>query len=229
MGSIAQCLGIVFLCIQVLSSKVATGISAKAIALDGISIVGRLSCTLWLDAYIPRDPTGDAFYQAIELLSLSMIGWLLYMVLVTHRDTYQATEDTANVGLVVVVCFVLAAILHSDMADRPIIDTFWMTGLFTGTFAVVPQLLLICKTGGRVQALTSHYIIALAVGRLLMGIIMWLARDELTSEPWIYDVKHAKWAILVAHGSCLRQGPAGMKIGARVFGFESAGHAATMH
>lgn len=199
MGACAQCLGIVFLCIQVSSSRVATGISTKAIALDAVSIVCRLSNTLWLNAYIPQDPTGDALYQGIEILSLLSIMWLLHKVLVTYRDTYQATEDTFNLVSVVAVCFVLGAIFHIDMADRPFFDALWMTGLFSGTLAVLPQLLLICKTGGRVQALTSHYIIALALSRVLNGIIMWLARGELECEPWIGGINHGKWAVLTAH------------------------------
>lgn len=199
MASCSQCLGIVFLCIQVLSTKAATGISAKSIVLDGLSIVCRLSCTLWLNAYIPDDPTGDALYQSIEILSLVLIVWLLHMVTVTHKSTYQAAEDTANVSPVVVSSLMLAVVLHANLADRPVFDVLWMTGLFAGVVAVVPQLLLITKTGGRVQALTSHYVVALALSRLLSGILMWIARDYLTSDPWIEGVNHGKWTILVAH------------------------------
>merc|ERR1719277_1309919 len=151
MAAIAQCLGVVFLCVQVFSTKTAIGISAKSIALDGLSIACRLSCTLWLNAYIPDDPTGDALYQLIEVCSLLLIAWLLYMVTVVHKSTYQAADDSANVMPMVVVCFVLAAALHANLADRPVFDTLWMTGLFVGVIAVVPQLLLICTTGGRVQ------------------------------------------------------------------------------
>merc|ERR1712157_486879 len=73
---------------------------------------------------------------------------------------------------------------------------------FTSTIAVMPQLGLICKTGGRVQPLTSHYIVALALSRVLSGVVMWLANldGDLTSDPWIQEFNHGKWAILAAHG-----------------------------
>merc|ERR1740121_82302 len=74
-----------------------------------------------------------------------------------------------------------------------------MTGLFIGVIAVVPQLFLITRTGGRVQALTSHYVVALALSRVLSGILMWIGRDYLTANPWIEGINHGKWAILVAH------------------------------
>merc|ERR1712232_396392 len=196
MAAIAQCLGVVFLCVQVFSTRTAIGISAKSIALDGLSIICRLSCTLWLNAYIPDDPTGDFLYQSIEVCSLILIAWLLYMVMVAHSPTYQAAEDSANVLPMVATCLLLAAVFHCNLADRPVFDTLWMTGCFVGTIAVVPQLFLICTTGGRVHSLTSHYVVALALSRVLSGILMWIGRDYLTTDLWIEGFNHGKWAVL---------------------------------
>lgn len=202
MSAIAQCLGIVFLCIQVLSSKTAIGISAKSLALDGFAIACRLSVTVWLNAYIPDDPTGDALYQSIETCSLLLIFWLYYQVTVKHRSTYQLTEDSAFAMSLAAGSFLLATVLHTNLAGRPVFDTLWMTGLFAGTIAVVPQLGLICKTGGRVQSLTSHYIVAVALSRVLSGVVMWLAHldGDLTSDHWVQGFNHGKLAILGAHG-----------------------------
>ena len=47
-------------------------------------------------------------------------------------------------------------VLHGNMNGRPIFDALWMAGLFINTIAVLPQLWLVTKTGGRVEALTSH-------------------------------------------------------------------------
>jgi hypothetical protein len=201
-SAIAQCLGIFFLCIQVSTNKNAAGISAKSLALDGFAIACRLSVTVWLNAYVPDDPTGDALYQSIETCSLILITWLFYQVTVTYRDTYQVTEDGSYVISMATGCLLLASALHTNLAERPFFDTMWMTGLFAGTIAVLPQLGLICKTGGRVQPLTSHYICALALSRVLSGVVMWLANldGDLTSDPWIEGFNHGKWAILVAHG-----------------------------
>ena len=42
----------------------------------------------------------------------------------------------------VFVCILLAAIFHADMNARPIYDTLWMSGLFLGSVAIMPQLWL---------------------------------------------------------------------------------------
>merc|ERR1719409_1977724 len=74
-----------------------------------------------------------------------------------------------------------------------------MAGLLCGVVAVMPQLSLVMKSGGRAEALTSHYIAALAVARVLSGIFMWYARFDITCDEWIMGFNHAVVAILGAH------------------------------
>ena len=128
-----------------------------------------------------------------------MLLFLLHSVVVTHRGTYQEHEDSFSVGPVVLLNFVLAAVLHADMDDNPLFDTLWMTGLFTGVVAVLPQLSLILRTGGRAEALTSHYIAAMALSRFFSGWFMWEAREDITSKHWVDGFQHGIVAILIAH------------------------------
>merc|ERR1719517_393212 len=96
-------------------------------------------------------------------------------------------------------CFILAALFHADMNARPLFDALWMAGLFVSVVAVLPQLWLISKTGGHVEALTSHYIAAMAISRILSGTFMWHARFDITCDQWVEGFNHAIWAILGAH------------------------------
>lgn len=199
MSVLLQCLAAVLLVLQVLSTGSAVGISAKGLMLDALGICCRLSSTLWLNGYLPVDATGDYIFQAIDICSLGVILWLLRAVAVEHKHTYQADEDSLPITPMVVCCFVLAAILHGNMNSRPVFDAMWMAALFISVVAVLPQLWLITRSGGRVEALTSHYIAAMAASRVLSGIFMWHARGDITCAPWISDWNHAIWAILGAH------------------------------
>jgi len=187
------------LALQMISSGSAAGISAKALTLDALAICCRLSSTLWLNGYLPVDVTGDHIYQIFDICSLCILGWLLYQVLVVKRHTYQAEEDTLPILPMAMGSLVLAFLLHGNMNNRPLFDAFWMAGLFMSVVAVLPQLWLVTHTGGRVEALTSHYIAVMAVSRALSGIFMWHARDDITCNPWITGLNHASWAILAAH------------------------------
>merc|ERR1719363_45187 len=98
MAVIVQTLGMVFLCLQVLSSGSACGISAQGLTLDGIAVGLRLSSTVWLNGYLPTDRTGDHVYQIADLCSLAMISFLLRHILVNCRGSYQVVDDSFSIG-----------------------------------------------------------------------------------------------------------------------------------
>lgn len=194
-----QCLAVVLLCLQSLSSGSAAGISARALGLEAMSLVCRLSSTLWLNGYLPVDASGDHLFQAIDVCTLTLVLWLLRRVLVVQGRTYEATDDSFPITPMALGSLVLATLLHADMNSRPLFDALWMAGLFMGILAVLPQLWLVSRADGRVEALTSHYIAAMAISRLLSGSFMWHARFDITCEFWVQDFNHAVWAILGAH------------------------------
>merc|ERR1719183_666745 len=184
---------------QVLSTGSVAGISARSIGLEVLALCCRLSSTLWLNGYLPVDESGDWFYQGVDLCALGAAIWLLHQVLVVRRGSYQADADTFPVGPAVLIAFVLAALLHADMNLRPVFDTLWMAGLFLSSIAVLPQLWLIMRVGGCVEALMSHFIAVMAISRALSGWFMYIAREDIAYKPWIEGVNHSIIAILGAH------------------------------
>merc|ERR1719253_2501203 len=173
-----QCLAVMLLGLQSLSSNSASGISAQALMLEALSLCARLSSTVWLDGYLPVDKTGDFLFQAVDVCSLVIVILLLHRVLVVQNDTYQASDDSLPVAPIVLGSLVLAMVFHGNMNGKPLFDTLWMAGLFMGVAQVLPQLWLIARQGC-VDALTSHYIAALAISRLLSGPFFWSSRKHI--------------------------------------------------
>lgn len=196
---IMQCLAVVLLALQSLSSGSATGISARALQMEALSLVCRLSSTLWLNGYLPVDASGDHIFQAVDICTLGLVLWLLRHVLVVQNRTYEATDDSFPITPMILGSFVASALFHADMNARPLFDALWMAGLFMGILAVLPQLWLVSRADGRIEALTSHYIAAMALSRLLSGAFMWHARFDITCAYWVDGFEHAVWAILGAH------------------------------
>jgi len=200
MAVIAQTLATVLMCVKVITQNSAVGISARGLTLEAIGVALRLSSTVWLNGYLPTDSTGDHVFQIADFCSLGMLLFLLHRVLVTNRASYQEDDDdSSSMGPTILVCFALAAVFHADMDENPLFDTLWMTGLFTGVVAVLPQLWLITRTGGRADAMTCHYIAAMALSKILSGIFMWEAQEDITCKPWIGGFQHGIVAILMAH------------------------------
>lgn len=193
-----QCLGFALLGLQVLLSGTSRGISARALGLDAFALFFRLSSTLWLNGYLPVDATGDHIFQAVDIISVVLVLLLLRRIL-NDRTKEGSEDDSFPIFPVIVGCILLGSMFHADMNNRPIFDTLWMAGLFISALAVMPQLWLISKTGGKVEALTAHYIAAMAASRALSGIFMWYARGDITCAPLVAGYNHAIWAILGAH------------------------------
>jgi len=194
-----QSFAMALLAVQVVLKRSMAGISVRALQLDAAAICFRLSSTTWLNGYLPVDMTGDWIYQLFDIISLTILSWLLYQAFFRHRHTYQASDDTFAVMPVVLGCVALAALLHADMNARPVFDAFWLAGLLISAVAVLPQLWLINRSHSRCEAFTSHYIAAMAVSRILSGTFMWHARFDITCDPWVQGFNHAVWTILGAH------------------------------
>lgn len=199
LSGVAHCFGLVLLCVQVHSNNSAAGISLRALMLDGLAVSFRLSSTLFFFGYLPSDASGDYACQIADLCSLATIGYLAKCVLRTHRDSYQAADDTMSVGPIVMICLFLGVLLHGDMDDNLIADSSWLTGLFVSVVAVLPQYWLILNSSGHAHVLTAHYIAASALDRILSGAFMWHSRAWITNAPWVGAFQHTIISILAAH------------------------------
>jgi len=199
LSGVAHCFGLVLLCVQVSSNQSAAGISLRALMLDGLAVTFRLSSTLFFFGYLPSDASGDRACQIADLCSLAVIAYLARTVLVKYRSSYQQTDDTMCVGPLVMACLVLGALLHGDMDDNAIADTFWLAGLFVSVVAVLPVYWLIMKSSGQAHVLTAHFIAASALDRVLSGMFMWHSRAWITCVPWVGTFEHTIVAILAAH------------------------------
>merc|ERR1740127_69483 len=125
LSAIFQCLAFSLLALQMLSSQNSSGISAQSLMLDAFALACRLSSTVWLDGYLPYDATGDWMYQAFDALSLAMVCWLLYKILVQQRHSYEEEHDGLGAAPFALGSLVLAAVLHGNLDEIPLFDTLW--------------------------------------------------------------------------------------------------------
>jgi len=198
LSAVFQCMAMCLLGVHALSTGSIHGISEKSLQLEAVALVCRLSSTTWLEGYLPNDASGDHLYQAFDFVSLGLVLAFLYHMKL-HRDPYEADNDNLPAVSFVVVSFVLACILHADLDERPFFDAVWMCGLFVASIAPLPQLWLMAKSKAKVPALMSHFVAAMALGRILSGIYFWEVGDEITCEPLIGTFNHAMYTILGSH------------------------------
>merc|ERR1719482_1216105 len=165
------------------------------------ALASRLVATVFEVSYVPVDQTGDWIYQAIDGLSLAMILWILYHVFVEQRSTYEADEDAFPAMPLALGSLGLAAVFHGNLNQDKFYDTLWMCGVFASAISVLPQLWMMAHRPGKSSALTSHFVAAMAMARVVSGAYMWHTYPQIAADPFTRFgyVKYAGYAVIVAH------------------------------
>jgi len=151
-GAVLQCLGFVILCIKVRATKSVESLSSKTLSMFALYYCVRLTSTSMKNGYIPVDASGDFMYQLMDLAGLMCVCHLLYAIHKTHAVTYQDEVDTMPIMPLVVPSVVLAYFVHGDFNKDELYDIIWTTSLNLETLAMVPQLWMMAKQGGKVDS-----------------------------------------------------------------------------
>jgi len=206
LAGMAQCFAMMLLTLQPLLTGSVTGISLPCLVLHIFQFACRLSSTTWLNGYLPMDETGDQFYQGVDILALILTCLLALRVCAGQPSASENAKSLLQVFLTVLVCSTLAVVFHANLDLRPVYDTLWMTGLFCGSLAVLPQFWMVSSKNldksprsAHAEIVASHAVAAMCMGHVSSAIYMWYARSDVACEEWIEGFNHAIWAILAAH------------------------------
>lgn len=181
-GAMMQCLGFVLLCLRVNKTKSVEGLSSKTLELFAIFLVFRLTSTCLKNGYIPVDPSGDFFYQLLDVCSLVCVIYLLHRMHNRYVYTYQDEHDRLTIRPLVLPCIVLGVLCHGNFNRSHVFDAIWSTSLNLETLTMLPQLAMLARVGGKVDTVTCHWIV-LTVGACVCRFMFWAyAWGELDSE-----------------------------------------------
>jgi len=165
LGGGLQCLGFFLLNAMVRERKSVAGVSGKSLQLYVLVFIFRLSSTLTQQGYIPMDKTGDWLFQLSDVSSLLIVLQLLRRVYKTNKDTYHESQDTLPIVPFVKFALVFALFTYGDLNQEPLFDYAWMVGCTLDTVAMLPQLFLLSRVGGKVEGLASHYVACIFASR----------------------------------------------------------------
>jgi len=199
-AAMVQLLAFALLGLQVRTRRSTDGVSRKMLVLYAVGLCFKLSSTMFFNGYLPADPTGDFVFQAVDVCSLALVAWLLIGSL-SESSSEGSQMDDLPIVPVLGGCLALAMLMHGNMNSRPLFDIFWLMGLLVDQLAVVPQIWLITRCGGRVEGMPSHHMAAMAVSRACSFLFFWEAWEDITSDPYRHfeGVSQCIWAIALAH------------------------------
>lgn len=76
-------------------------------------------------------------------------------------------------------------------------DAIWTASLYVDVVSTLPQLWMIGRLGGKVDALCAHYVALIAVSRALDVVFWYHGFEELAPENGSFNL--AGWTVLGAH------------------------------
>merc|ERR1719213_651584 len=147
----AQALAFLLLYMQISASRSVAGISGRCMILHAVKLCCRLGTTLWLEGYLPADASGDWIYQLGDILSLLLVLKILFFIFFEYKASYEHNADTFDLKGMIMGAVALAIVFHPDLIGWVPFDILWTIHLYVDTVAMVPQLWMISKAGGKVK------------------------------------------------------------------------------
>lgn len=178
-ASFVQLVGFVILSIKIHGTKSVVGLSSKTLTCYVLYLSCRLTATALKSGYNPVDRTGDYMYQLIDFISLLFVLQVLYSVHKVHAHSYQEEHDTMPLLPLVVPCVLLGCFVHGSFNGNWFFDAVWAVSVNFETIAMIPQLWMMAKMGGKVDSMTAHFVAAIIMSNVMTIVWWWYCGPEL--------------------------------------------------
>lgn len=179
LGDLLHVASIFMLLLKMATSRSCSGISRRTQELYMLVFATR-----YMDLLVTHPfRSGLMFYNTVmKILFLSSSAYIIYLIRVKYKHTYDHVHDTFRYEFAIVGAAVAALIFHLKMT---VLELLWAFSVFLESVAILPQLVLLQKTG-EVENITAHYIICLGGYRALY-ICNWVWRyfNEHRENQWL--------------------------------------------
>lgn len=148
--------------IYLLLHKIHTSRSVAGLSLKMQVLYMIVYVTRYLDLLVR--PFASLYNTVFKLIYLGSTGYVLWLMTNKFRPTRSpAMVDTFKVQYLVGLSAVLALLFHLKFT---LLEVLWAFSIWLESFAILPQLFMIQRTG-KAETMTTHYIFALGIYRVL--------------------------------------------------------------
>jgi len=194
-STILETLGLLVLQYKIKSQGSVKGISGMTMAMYALVFLSREYLLLpecsWL--FI----NGWAV-EILQLPSILIVFDILYSVFKSHKDTYQEELDVLKLKHVVPTCVGLAIVLHPHFAQGEWHSFLWTSYLYLDVCALLPQIVMMASSGGKVEAPIAHFVAATAL-RWVIDLWFWYFDFDLGPQGWYKGINLSGWLIVFFH------------------------------
>lgn len=136
--------------------------------------------------------------EILQLVSLLMVVDVVRSVFLTYRKSYQEDLDVCHVKFLAPACMALATVLHPLFTQGHAYSSCWTTYLYLDCLALIPQVVMMARSGGKVEAPVSHFVAATAMSRVV-DLSFWYYDFDLGAQGYIRGFNYSGWLIVLWH------------------------------
>merc|ERR1719265_2534725 len=147
----------------------------------------------WESVMMVQQIISSADGIALEMLQLSSFALCLnvtWMVFITYRKSYDEEMDVMSVKHLVPGCFILSLVIHPSFQQGWLYSFTWTVSFYIDVLALLPQVVMMSRGAGKVEAPICHFVAATAISRIF-DLFFWYYRLDLGPQGWIWGFNYS--------------------------------------
>merc|ERR1719162_958806 len=95
-------------------------------------------------------------------------------------------------------CLVAAALVHPSLQQGALYSFGWTSYLYLDVLALLPQVVMMAKGGGKIEAPIAHFVAATALSRMV-DLEYWFFEFDLGPQGYWNGFNYSGWLIVIVH------------------------------
>jgi len=162
-SAIAEAFGLLSVRLKIEKQRNVSGISGMTMSM--YVVVYMLRTFLYASESRWNTPTAVAT-PVLSGMSILMALDILRAVLKNYRESYQEDLDVLKIKHLIPACLVLAIVVHPDIRRGAVWTFGWTSCLYLDVLALMPQVAMMTKSGGKVEAPIANFVAMTALSRV---------------------------------------------------------------
>jgi hypothetical protein len=168
-----EILGLVMVREKIKSRKSVSGISGMTIIMYTVVYCSRIGLSLPRDKngffWIPgvNAPLKDADFDAtLGFCSFLLVLDILKSVFWTYRKSYEAEFDILKAWYLIPACWTISLLVRPHFSNWTFMYGYWWSStLYMDVLALMPQVVMMAQSGGKVATPVANFVAATAISR----------------------------------------------------------------
>jgi len=136
--------------------------------------------------------------EVLQITSLPLVANILWSIFQTYRKSFQEELDVLQIKYLIPGCMLSAILIHPSFMQGYLYSYCWTASFYVDVFALLPQVAMMSKGTGQVEAPVANFVAATAFSRGV-DLWFWYFRFDLGPQGWWFGFNYSGYLIVFMH------------------------------